>query len=268
MVVYDNINNYDNYRNIYHRFNEVVESRTKYTIQINFGKKKVILNNSNNDEIETNILNLISKVKKDTENFLSGVEVNTEIISNDIYWYVFNHEIEDSIENFEVAKIDLTSAYWTKALNLGIITKQTNEYFNSINFKNVSEKKKARLKAFGSLATIKSVNFFEKGVKNWDRETLKVNDKFRAVYLYVCDCVAKDMLAVLGSVGGYYYYWDCLFVDLDKITTVAKIFKNLGYNFTVEKEIANIFLDEEISYFECTKTDKNGKIKIIKYPIN
>jgi len=267
MVVFDKIKNYYKYKRIYNKFKVIKESRTKHTIQINFGKKKVVLSKKGNGNSQ-NLLNLISKVKRDAILHLQGIKFDT-IKNKEIYWYKFNTDFAHLDSPIEVAKIDLSAAYWSKAINIGILSNDTVDYFESYQYENLKEKKDTRLKALGSLGTVKKISEYNYGKKKQMclEDSIIFNYENRELYMYICYLVSEDMMNVLNIVGGYYYYWDCLFVNLEKIEQVKTIFSNLGYNFTVEKEIASINVSKNLSFFECSKT--NGSIvKYITYPIN
>ena len=261
-VVYDDLENFNTYKEDFSRFETVSVYKTKYSIKIDYGKKKVFL--SKGEVGEVNILVLISKVKNDARNYIKKVEFE-KTGDNDIFWYYFNDEsgITENKE-FEVAKIDITAAYWTKAINLGIISKETVKYFNSLNFPNVKEKKAARLKALGSLATVKSVDVYNYGKKDKEFRSTIFDKDFRDLYMMICNEVAKDMQSILCHVNGIYYYWDCIFVDPKSIEDVGNLFNALGYKFTVEKNEAHVFKSKHISYICCV----NEEGKLVQYPIN
>lgn len=262
-VVYDKLDNYNKYENLFGRFKDVTVSKTKYSIKIDYGKKKVFLNKDGKSG-HSGILTLINKVKKDAQNYLDTVGFDTTK-SNDIFWSFFNDEsgmLGQGLE-FEVAKIDLTSAYWTKATNDKVLSKETIGYFNGLEFDNVKEKKGARLRALGSLATVKSTIVYNYGKRSRDVIPNIFNEDFRSLYMGICNGVAQDMQTVLGHVDGIYYYWDCIFVDPSKIKEVERLFKDLGYNCTVEKHTAKVFKSKHNSYFCCP----NMKGELIEYPL-
>jgi hypothetical protein len=264
MVVYDDLEAYEKYKSDFHRFKKIKVLKTKHSIKIDYGKKKVFLNKDTGKD-KTNILGLINRVKKDSENFINKVDfVPTK--ANDIFWYYYNDNsdiVKDNIGEFDVAKIDLSSAYWTKAINEKIIGKDTVKYFESLDFENVKEKKGARLKALGSLATVKSTEIYEYGKRSSEVVPLIVNENFRALYMGICDEVARDMQTVLSYFDGVYYYWDCIFVKPENTKGVEDMFSDLGYNCTVEQHKAKVFKSKYISYLSCP--NKDGKI--IEYPI-
>jgi hypothetical protein len=258
MVVYDNLENFDKYKRIFHRYQNVKVSETKYSIKIDFGKKKVFLNSKDTYEGRNSVLQLISKVKRDSQRYLDNEKFETTR-DNHIYWSYYNELAEYGKEPFECAKIDLNSAYWTKAINSGLISKETVDYFESIEWENVKEKKSARLKALGSLATVKKVCNYSYGSR--ETEELIYNQHYRNIYMWICGEVAKDMQTIMSMVNGVFYYWDCIFVDLESVPKVEEIITSLGYKFTVEKDIGEVFIGSNISYFFCHKTG-------IQYAIN
>lgn len=260
MVVYDFLSNYDRYKNTFKNFKNVTVSKTKYSTKIDFGKRKVILTDTNKQENNNEVLKLINLTRKDANNYLVGNEFE-KTQSRDIYWYHYNEMLEVDNKTIEVAKIDLNSAYWTKAINEGVIGKETVDFFESIKFENLKNKKKARLKALGSLATVKSIINYEYGKIKNETQRLYYDDNLRDLYLWICNEVSKDMQTLMQLCGGIYYYWDCIFVELDKIEAVKRNIEILGYKFTIENDIAEVFVGKEISYFYCQKTG-------IKYPLN
>lgn len=258
MVVYDVLSNYDSYKRIFNRYENVIVSKTRYSIKIDFGKKKVFLNKDGNSN--GNVFQLINKIKKDCNNYLSGNKINTTK-SKDIFWYYYNELSGATDKVTNIAKIDLKSAYWTKGINIGMISKETNDYFNSLKFDSVKDKKAARLKALGSLATVKSIEKYIRGVRQKDFNDPVYDEQQRDMYMYICNEVAKDMQTVLYDVNGIYYYWDCIFIDVNSISRVTEIFKILGYDFSIEIDNAEVILSKYFSYLICEKTG-------IRYPIN
>ena len=264
MVIYDDLESFNKYKDTFKRFKKVVVTETKYSIKIDYGKKKVFLNEGGENK-NTSVLGLINRIKRDAQNYLEQVDINS-VKSNDIFWYYYNdkNNILGSGKEAEVGKIDLTSAYWTRGLNDSIISKETNDYFDTLEFEDVKEKKGARLKALGSLATVKKTTVYNYGKKDSELQPLIFNEDYRSIYMGICNGVAEDMQTVLCHVEGVYYYWDCIFIEPQYIEAVIKLFKNLGYNCTVEKHKASVFKSKYISYFCCP--NKDGVM--VQYPIN
>lgn len=253
-LIYDTLESYPKYERDFKRFKKVTIFRTKYSIKIDYGKRKVFLNNE--EQGKTNILGLINRVKNDVDNYILKVNYKGAK-DNNIYWSYYNDESEVINEGFEVAKIDLTAAYWTKAINLGIISKKTVDYFDTLKFATIKEKKSARLKALGSLATMKRKEVVYYGKKSHEFYPIEFVENYRSVYMGICNDVAKDMQTVLGYTDGIFYYWDCIFVKPEYMEKVVELFKGLGYKCTVEKHKAHIFKSKKISYLSCP--NKKGK---------
>jgi len=257
-VIYDSLESFDKYKREFKRFKNVTVFKTKYSIKIDFGKRKVFLNKD--EQGSTNILGLISRVKRDVDNYIEKVDYQLTR-DNDIYWSYYNDETDVINDGFEVAKIDLTAAYWTKAINEGIISKDTVNYFDSLKFDSVKEKKAARLKALGSLATCKSKEVFIYGDKDNIFYPQITNKIYKNIYMWICDAVAKDMQTVLGYCDGIFYYWDCIFVKPEFMDNVVELFDGLGYKCTVEQHEAHIFKSKTNSYLCCP----NKKGELIQY---
>jgi len=247
-VTYDDLESFDRYKRTFKRFKKVTIYKTKYSIKIDYGNNKVFLNKEKQGN--TNILGLISRVKRDVDNYIKKVDYK-KCNDNNIYWSYYNDESGVINDGFDVAKIDLTAAYWTKAINSGIISKETVEYFDSLDFETVKEKKAARLKALGSCATIKRKEVYEYGKKSTEFFPVIFNENYRSVYMGICNEVAKDMQTVLGKVNGIFYYWDCIFVEPKYMDEVVSLFFGMGYNCTIEKHKAHIFKSKSISYLCC-----------------
>ena len=197
-TIYDSLENFTSYKRDFKRFKEVKVLKTKYSIKIDYGKKKVFLN-KDGDNTQTNVLGLINRVKRDAENYINEVPIK-KMSSNEIYWSYYNANPELENKSFKVAKIDLTAAYWTKAINIGLISSDTLNYFNNIEFNDAKDKKQGRLKALGSLATVKSVEIYEYGKRQTEFNDLIMNENFCSLYMGICNEVAEDMVYV--SAGG------------------------------------------------------------------
>lgn len=257
-IIYDRLDTFDKYKREFKRFKKVVIHKTKYSIKIDYGKRKVFLNQE--EQGSTNILGLISRVKRDIDNYIKKVDYKV-VKDNHIYWSYYNDESKVINEGFEVAKIDLTAAYWTKAINLGILSKETIDYFESLKFESVKEKKAARLKALGSCATKKRKEVYIYGRRSSEFFPVEYNENYCSIYMGICNDVARDMQTVLGYCDGIFYYWDCIFVKPEYMNKVVELFDGLGYKCTVEEHRAHIFKSKKVSYLCCP----NKKGKDIKY---
>ena len=103
MILYDDLERFERYKSEFKRFKEVKVIKTKHSQKIDYGKKKVFLNKNNDDT--TNVLPLINKVKKDTQNYIDGIDFNKSK-NNDIFWYYYNDESGIVKEGMKGAKRD------------------------------------------------------------------------------------------------------------------------------------------------------------------
>lgn len=227
-------------------------SSTSYTKTITVKKKKFLFTDEPTSPLQLKLINLS---REDGLNYLK-TKTHKKIAAKDIIFYEFT----DNYKNQQVVKgykIDLTSAYWIEAINLGIISEKTNSYFldNKLD-------KKSRLKALGSFATKKHIQEYVKG-KMTEESVTPFNSDLRDLYLYICEKVSKVMQQVSErfSQHSIYFYWDCLFfsesVDTEK---VRDLLKRLGFNSTVEQSEFAILKGKHLSRL----VDINKKIK---YPI-
>jgi len=232
--------------------NDFIVSSTTYTKTLTVKKQKFLFTD---EPISPKLLKLINLSRTDGENYLKSNQIKP-IDSKDIVFskYTDNMEHEKIYKGF---KIDLTSAYWAEALNLGIISESTDVYFQ---FNRLG--KKDRLKALGSFATKRHEQEY-KGGKMTHEEIVIYNDDLRNLYLYICEKIAKVMQIVSYKYRkeSYYYYWDCLFFS-DKVNPkeVQALIKRLGFSSTVEE-----------TSFGALKGKYLGKLidinKEIEYPI-
>ena len=209
-------------------------SSTRYSKTVQLDKTKVLFNASGNKEIA--ILKLINMVRSDAKKYIEK-SVIKDYNSKDIDWYYYNDFYGNLKPKGSLLKIDLTSAYWVHALNIGLISDKTQSYFLKMKG-NKKELKGYRLKALGSLATVKKVVEYKNGKQSEDRED--VNREFKNVYLSICDYVANTLKEVT-VLYGIYSYWDCIFVQKDdnveyKLARIEDFFKAKGFDFTVEED--------------------------------
>ena len=211
---------------------------TTYTKRIKTESKNFMFSD---DKRDFNELKLINLVKKDCNKFCDTNNL-PELVESDIDFYKFySNGLFDSEYKY-VWKIDLSSAYWTYAINCGMIQESTVDFFeqNKDNFFNGP--KKARLKALGSCATKKLQTNYLEGVQFGD-PVLLVNDVLRNLYLNVCNEVDRVMKAIAHHYKGdcIYYYWDCLFINqkIDPLEVIEFI-KQFGFNAKFEKSAVTV----------------------------
>jgi hypothetical protein len=150
------------------------------------------------------MLKLLNKVKVDiskctNENFKSDSK---------IFWYLVNINNATS-EKMNVYKVDLNSAYWAVALQQGVISKETDEYYRTNTmFMTDKIRKSYRVKALGMLATKKTTQVYENNILVHE-ETKSAETK--DIYISICEQVDILMRRYLSK--AVYYYFDCLFIE-------------------------------------------------------
>lgn len=210
-----------------------------------------------NEPTHPQVLKLISMIRKDAEKFIKS-DKSAEITKKTTYEIEFYQFVDRSEftnnKLIEGTKIDLNEAYWQTGLNMGLISVETDDFLYSIFWgldflgnplseeKIKKKRKKARLKALGSLATRQKITdwadgkIIDKG-ENEENPRIETKDLQRQLYLTICDLVANVMGSLIYEFfeNVIYYYWDCIFVD-SKINE-SKIFESiekLGYKAKVE----------------------------------
>lgn len=179
--------------------------RTSFTKKLKTERQTIIFNNDGiGDDL---ILSLINRVRKDAIKFMEANE--HKINDNEKIYFLDMFSLP--VENEITVKVDLTSAYWRFSKLENVITKETDDYFNTtFADRTEKERKEIRLKALGSLATRKQIETFENG-KSVNFEVDEQQTK--RVYMHVCRQVDKIMRDCAFSCEGcIFYYWDCMFV--------------------------------------------------------
>lgn len=209
--------------------------KTSFTKKLKTARHSIIFNNDGcGDDM---LLSLINKVRNDAKRYL---EANIEKIRSDerIYFLdMFDLPIGDEI----IVKVDLTSAYWRFAVQEGIISKETNDFFNiTFDDRSGKEKKEIRLKALGSLATRKEIETFKDG-KSVDWEPHEQETKI--LYMHICRSVDNVMRECKHECNGcIFYYWDCMFVRKQYANDVINFF--MSKQFECKSEETRLYYDE------------------------
>lgn len=205
------------YKNLINEKKSFELIQTKYTKKIKENNKSIIFNEGGiNDTI---LLPLINKVRNDAKSYKLKNNRN-EIID---YFRLYFDPNE-----FVCVKIDLSSAYWTAALKMGVISDNTNDFFNK-QFQNKSKEytKKARLKALGSIATTKLKEKYEKGILI---ESSIKTEGTKDIYIQInkeIDNLMKNATSYFET--SVYYYFDCIFCAKKQENDVIEFFKQYGY---------------------------------------
>lgn len=204
------------YSAIKHRetFTLITTSTTK---RIEYEDLKLVFN-STGERLNPKVINLINKVRRDADLYTVASLLNKKnnISSEKIEWLKANDC--HSQGEYDIIKLDITAAYWTLALQVGLISKQTYEYWENLDLP-PKKQKMARLQALGSLASVKTVTKYVDGKAIGDPELI-FNKLRRNSYLYICylvDQIMNDIRIefekeILG------YYWDCFFIKSENNT--------------------------------------------------
>lgn len=240
---YFNIKFYEQKVNILKRRKESFELvKTTYTRKVLLSNNEEWIFNKEGDTDRATLI-LIQLVRNDAKKYIAqhGTLVNTKGIG---FFNMFNVFDDEEV----ICKVDMKSAYWTLALQKGIITKETNDIFEKL-AENYDEKfsKDLRLKALGSLATTKFFQTYENGILVREKSVAEIT---KPLYMEICLGVDRIMRKTNEEVEGcIYYYWDCIFVKKSSSEQVIDFFKKQGYDCSIK--------ETRISY---VKVGENGYI--------
>jgi len=237
---------------------DFVVSKTNYTTTIKTNKSKIMFNPEGKSD--TNGLYLINKSRRDAKEFLKENKIET-IKTGNVNWYLYNDMNGRKRPKGDCIKLDLNSAYWAAAQKMGVIKEETIEMFERMSSdKSKSEKKQLRLKALGSLATIKKTEIYEKGEITGEKRE-PYDTELRNLYIAICKEVDKELMGIMRKYGLLYYYWDMVMINEKSVMkNVKNDIKELGYEFKIKADIYEIF---KSSYLNFIYTYKER----IKYPI-
>lgn len=220
--------------------------KTGYTKRIVTSTENIFFNDAGDDDKK--LLLLISAVRNDAKKYLERYG-NFDFTSKDTDFFNLLDVINDKKI---IVKIDLKSAYWEYAIKKEIISKDTNNKFLEWYSRTDSHfSKQARLKALGSLATSKLTDLYINGkyFKSEEPETQAT----KSIYMLICDGIDKLMKDCnYYNDGCVYYYWDCIFVDLENKDNVLNYLKNRGFNVTTEEAKIEFFKIGDIGYIVST----------------
>jgi hypothetical protein len=153
---------------------------------------------------------------------------------NKIKYFHYNRKYHaGSIVN-NVFEVDLRSAYWETCYKMGIITEE-------IYLKGKSVSKKSRLAAVGSLAKKEDVYEFdgENEIKLPDEMDPEKRPELLTEFLWdtICHKVGKLMSKVARECkSDFIFFWvDAMFVHKNSLEKVKQIFREAGYEFSVER---------------------------------
>ena len=194
---------YSHYFDYFKRRNSQFElQETSYTKRLVTNTETIFFNHEG--KADPRVLLLINKVRNDGKKYLLKQNEPKDL---PIDYYSLISKPRDGL----MIKVDITAAYWTFGLHEGIISEMTDrclkEVFKDDDYDTV---KKARTKAFGSLATKKTITQYQNGQK---QEPEYFTEPTRELYIDVCRGIDQIMKQCAKEVDGcVYYYWDCMFV--------------------------------------------------------
>jgi hypothetical protein len=192
------------------------------------------------------LLGLINKVRNDASKWLG--ETGKEYIN-------FFSLIDKPKYGTIAQKVDIKSAYWTCALKKDIIKQSTNQYLaEKMSNRPLKEVKHSRLKALGSLATIKKVTQYNLGKETDEDPDIRIQPT-REIYMDVCRGVDQIMKHAALIPGVFYYYWDCIFCHREALKEVIEYIKDIGYNCSIDETVVEYVKVGENGYIQTT-TDK------------
>jgi hypothetical protein len=161
---------------------------------------------------------------------------------NDVGWCACLSNLPKEIN---IYCIDIRSAYFFSAVNLGLFKKSFVETFNKQFYEEVNYEdlyKPARLVILGSLATKRRIRDYDKGICISDTGFEPYDKKARNVYVEVCRGVDNLMLELNKIPGTVGYYWDCVFATSeDAKKRVEDEIEKRGFDFKTEKRFSRIY---------------------------
>ncbi len=180
--------------------------------------------------------NFILKYINKTRAIAKDYELDSIKTYNEIGW---NSMMANLPRELYLYCIDIRSAYFYSAVNMGLFKKEYVHEFNTSFNKDVGYDalyKNARLVVLGSLATKRRTRVYEYGVCIADSGFVVFDEKMRNVYVEVCRCVDNLMIELCENDGAVGYYWDCVFATSEQSAKIVEdaIVKK-GFEYKTEK---------------------------------
>lgn len=246
-ISYMCLEDYDNHFEFYKDSQKAFQTEeTSYTKKIKCGNDVIIFNeNGKSDFI---VLALINKVRNDTKKWAESNPV-PNISEDDIFW----SRLTERPPNTIITKVDVNSAYWHAALRRKIIKDNTDIYLSE-KYKDADEKKQARLKALGSLATRKLITSYVNGEQY--NSLIQVQPS-RILYMFICQSVDEVMNNIcMNTNGAFFYYWDCVFTGNESTDEVIDFIKKSGYASKAEEAIQTTEVIGNHTYIVTRESEK------------
>lgn len=211
--------------------------KTSFTKKLKTSRHTIIFNNDGTGD--DMLLSLINKVRNDAKKYL---EKNIEKLQSTQHERIYFVDMFELPKHDEIiVKVDLTSAYWRFAVQEGIISEETNAFFNTtFDDRTGKEKKEVRLKALGALATRKEIETYKSGVSvDWE----PVEQETKILYMFICRSIDNVMRECKHECNGcIFYYWDCMFVRKEYEKDVINFFAKK--QFECKSEETRLYYDE------------------------
>lgn len=254
MIFYLDILNFDKDRKESELRKEDFQSiETGYTARIKqtFGDKKQVymysevrkdISKSMQENYNAFVLKYINKTRAIARNFPLQ-EIKTY---NDLNWNSFMANLPSTLTLY---CIDIKSAYFKSAVNIGLLTSDYIEEFEDCFSSQVVDSKKnnklyknSRLAVLGSLATKRRIRDYEEGICIKDTGYEVYDSKMRNVYVDVCRQVDNLMIELCQITGTCGYYWDCVFATSEQAAKkVQQQILEKGFEFKTEKRKSKIY---------------------------
>lgn len=214
------------------RFKQLgIPFRMEYTNQRTEIYSKVANYSNKESEFPPSELNFIRKVKDSIiKNELYNLVPNkftTKESKEKIRYYVNNtkYNVDEMLK--DCVEIDLRSAYWEMAYRLGLLTEEIYEQGKTIS-------KGSRLAAIGSLAKVTGIMEFD-GKQEHELPSIK-SELTEFLWDTICYKVGKLMNKSARAAGkDFIFVWvDAMFIRKKAVPAVKKIFREAGFDFSIE----------------------------------
>ena len=245
------------------------EVETKKKRYLKKGKMKFYLKTSEEDKpIPLPSLGLISKGKnniiknfeagkQDRFNFPNNTKLDLFQCINKLYTKTYDNktgEIQTSFRKWEgeATAIDLSAAYITQAMLMGLLDKHIYNQFFEQERRKYERIKKSKIKEFcghngevykhskrirlitlGALAQYKSIKKYIGG--EFKETEVKYNEEQANIFFTVSAEVGKLMIEVLEKFNGFFSYVDCIFVPRDKEEEARAFLKSKGFDTNIKR---------------------------------
>lgn len=197
-------------------------------------------------------LQFIKKVKRQAKNPDIIIKyIDKDYQANPIEYIKVNENIKVGDRFDNVICVDINSAYWVSAFQLGIIDEEIYQKGKKIN-------KIVRLAALGSLA--KKTETFEFDGERMIKKTVERSYETENLWFAICDKVGSLMSKLSKRIGNdFITYWvdGIYFVNTpENYKIITETFKNEGYACKIEQVSSIVFNQSDFVITGATEIDK------------